>query len=154
MKSNAPRPITADMVDLSAFNLHFVSSADADCWSWAGRRDPHGYGKFQLTGVYRGPVFAHRVAFVLANGEIPAGLVVDHLCRNTSCVNPSHLEAVPTAVNILRGQGAPARHARVTHCPQGHEYAPENTRRRADGRRSCLACHPQRKPGRPRQSSS
>jgi hypothetical protein len=39
-------------------------------------------------------------------GEIPDGLMLDHLCRNTACVNPSHLEPVTNSVNVQRGNDA------------------------------------------------
>lgn len=46
---------------------------------------------------------AHRVSHVLYKGPIPNGLVIDHLCRNPSCVNPDHLEAVTQKENVHRG---------------------------------------------------
>ena len=47
-------------------------------------------------------VIAHRVAYTMFKGKIPEGMVVDHLCGKKSCVNPLHLEAVTTEVNIQR----------------------------------------------------
>lgn len=44
----------------------------------------------------------HRVAWQAYRGEIPDGLEVDHLCRNTRCINPYHLEPVPRAENLRR----------------------------------------------------
>ena len=39
----------------------------------------------------------------MANGPIPAGMVIDHLCRNRNCVRPDHLEVVTPAQNTRRG---------------------------------------------------
>lgn len=49
-------------------------------------------------------VGAHRVAYEMVVGSIPAGLDLDHLCRNRGCVNPWHLEAVPRGENLRRGR--------------------------------------------------
>jgi hypothetical protein len=50
-------------------------------------------------------------------------MTIDHLCRNTSCVRPDHLEVVTREENALRG----SRNAAKTHCDRGHEFTPENT---------------------------
>jgi hypothetical protein len=108
------------------------------CWAWCGARHGKGYGHIRLNGAV---AKAHRVAYELFVGSIPDGLTIDHLCGNTSCVNPCHLEAVPGKVNTLRGGNPMAVNARKTHCPQGHEYTPGNTLRTNQGRsRSCKAC--------------
>jgi hypothetical protein len=72
---------------------------------------------------------------------------IDHLCRNPSCSNPNHLEAVTRRENILRGAGPTAlkaRNAAITHCPKGHEYSTENTRlsknKKGVVRRHCKIC--------------
>ena len=71
------------------------------CWNWK-KPDLEGYGSFNIQGKsYR----AHRVSYQYFNGKIPAGLVIDHLCKNKSCVNPDHLEAVTNMENILRAHG-------------------------------------------------
>ena len=70
---------------------------------------------------------AHRVAYELVKGKIPAGLELDHLCRNRICCNPAHLEAVTGRENSLRGVSPWAKNACATHCPRGHPYDAENT---------------------------
>ena len=86
---------------------------------------------------------AHRFAYETFVGPIPEGLTIDHLCRIRHCVNPEHLEAVTDRVNILRGEGISAQHARATHCPQGHPYDLINTYVAPDGDRDCRDCRRQ-----------
>lgn len=98
---------------------------ETECLVWTAYKLPNGYGRY---GVRHGYVdCAHRVAYRAVVGPIADGLVIDHLCRTRACVNPSHLEPVTNRVNILRGDTIMAANAAKTHCPQGHEYTPENT---------------------------
>lgn len=76
------------------------------CWLWRAARDLNGYGR---VGADEGPkrtMLAHRAAWTLLRGDIPDGLVLDHLCRNPQCVNPAHLEPVTQRVNLERARAA------------------------------------------------
>lgn len=90
------------------------------CWPWLGTINPgDGYGCISFLCRKK---TAHRVVYEMSVGPIPAGLQIDHLCRNRSCVNPAHLEPVTHTENIRRGVWADAR-ARLT-CRRGHAYPP------------------------------
>jgi hypothetical protein len=105
------------------------------CWLWlAGHNGDDGYGIFRVHGR---PVLAHRFAYELLVGPIPAGMELDHLCRVRHCVNPDDLEPVTTRENILRGFGRGAIQARRTHCPRGHPYDVVYK----NGRRGCARCN-------------
>jgi HNH endonuclease len=118
--------------------------ADDECWEWQAYRKREGYGQFHVRdnlGRWK-PVPASRFSYELEYGTIPAGLTVDHLCFNPSCVNPAHLEAVTMRVNVLRGSAPTAENARKTRCKRGHDLTDlRNVRSRNGGRwRWCRAC--------------
>jgi hypothetical protein len=72
----------------------------------------------------------HRIVYQQVNGFIEDDLELDHLCRNTACANPAHLEPVTHQENVRRGEGPAllvARNAAVDRCPQDHLYDEENT---------------------------
>lgn len=110
------------------------------CWNWLGFKDYAGYGIFRIAG--RKNQKAHRFAYELAKGRIPDGLQIDHLCRNTSCVNPDHMDVVSNRVNSLRGTSPWAQNARKTVCKRGHPLVEGNLDRyrMKHGERICLAC--------------
>lgn len=58
---------------------------DNGCIPWLGGKTPQGYGKFYPPG------YAHRMAYILANGPIPDSLNVLHRCDNPCCINPDHM---------------------------------------------------------------
>jgi hypothetical protein len=95
-----------------------IDRVESGCWEWTGAVNANGYG---IVAVHRKTEGAHRVVYEILAGSIPAGLHIDHLCRNRRCVNPAHLEPVTQAENNRR--------AMRTHCLRGHEFTPENTYR-------------------------
>lgn len=119
-----------DKVDTHNFNSEL-------CWEWTGLLHSGGYGRLRVNGRY---LMAHRVAYELIVGPIPEGLTVDHLCRNRLCVNPAHMKPVTRQENLDRGIHP---NTAKTHCPQGHEYTPENTYTHS-GKRSCIICQKKR----------
>ena len=108
------RAVTLAVLDLrfdQAFIDRFESkidrrnTGDNDCDVWTGALSSEGYGNFT---VGKHTVRAHRVAFMLAFGEIPDELFLDHLhpqCLYRFCVNEWHLEPVTSGENTRRGVG-------------------------------------------------
>lgn len=123
------------------------------CWPYRGTLHKDGYGLVNTGG---GSIRAHRLAYELANGPIPTGMVPDHTCHNAaadaglcdggrscshrSCVNPAHLELVDARTNNLRGLGHAAANARKTKCANGHPFTDENTYRDSNRHRTCRIC--------------
>jgi hypothetical protein len=77
--------------------LTMMDRSDPDgCWVWTGRLNPQGYGHIGWKGFSQ---LAHRAVYELLVGPIPAGLQLDHKCRNRVCVRPDHLHAVSSKAN-------------------------------------------------------
>lgn len=113
---------------------------ETPCWIWQLAIRDNGYGAAHVPGEFR-QMTAHRFMYVERFGPISDDLVVDHLCRVRSCVNPDHLEAVTQRENVMRGVGLCAVNARKTHCLRGHEFTELNTRiDPTTGKRRCRAC--------------
>ena len=111
------------------------------CMIWTGNRHSEGYGTLSVSiPKKRTMKYAHRLSYEHFIGPIPAGLHIDHLCRNRPCVNPTHLEPVTCRLNLLRGIGHAAVQAKRTHCPKGHPYDGDNLIT-FEGHRQCRECH-------------
>ncbi len=124
--------------------LRFVMLQD-ECWVWTGsktRYDGNGYGRTRVNGK---KVVAHRAVYEALVGPIPAGMTLDHLCRNRLCVNPAHLEPTTMQENFLRGASLLAAQAQQTHCKRGHPLEGGNLSITNKGRsRRCKTCHRER----------
>src|SRR5574340_236746 len=104
---------------------------EAPCWEWTASRR-NGYGQVRRG---RGTAYAHRAVYEELRAPIPGGTELDHLCRNTGCVNPAHLEPVTHRENLLRGESFSAVNAVKDRCDAGHLLSAANTRVRRNGSR-------------------
>lgn len=108
--------------DRLSFEANYEPEPNSGCWIWIASRHgptskaPGQYGKF--AGAY-----AHRWAYRFFIGPIAEGLQINHKCRNKSCVNPHHLEAITLKENL--------RHANWREfCVRGHKKGVGNRCRR------------------------
>jgi hypothetical protein len=127
--------------------LRFFEKVDKTetCWNWTGSKNRSGYGYLHFVdGYVRKPYRAHRLSWELHFGEIPEGVLVLHKCDNRACVNPMHLFLGNHKDNMqdcaAKGRVKTVGQSRKTHCINGHEFSPENTRINKFGHRVCLAC--------------
>lgn len=112
------------------------------CWTGVGQ--PSGRDGYRSVRTDGRDIKAHRLMYEFLVGPIPDGLTLDHLCRNTACCNPDHLEPVTQRVNNLRSRNVSGINAAKTHCKRGHEFTDENTKwsfnEWGNPRRHCRAC--------------
>lgn len=115
----------------------FTEDGPGGCLEWVGHRNGRGYGTIQ---VDRRSNLAHRLAWEMVNGPIPADLTVDHLCFNPGCVNIDHLRLLAKSENSrLR------RNVGKGFCVHGHEFTDDNTYVNRTGARICRTCQRDRR---------
>ena len=127
-----------DLVDPKVKILAKVSRNKNGCWVWIGAIFKKEHGNYGQMRVGRGGGKlrrAHIVSYETFVGKISEGLELDHLCHNTLCVNPEHLEPVTHAENMKR-----RKDSNLPNCKHGHLYTPETTYINVRGRRECKTC--------------
>lgn len=92
------------------------------CHVWNGAKTDKGYGLIEVSGKTRR---AHRVAYEVYKGVIPAGMLILHRCDNPSCVNPEHLRVGTQADNMQEMVSKGRQRIIVTDARKGPKEAYE-----------------------------
>jgi hypothetical protein len=125
-------PITAQPIRERILN-RTSQNPETGCWDWRGHLSSSGYGTIRYRDRDQ---YVHRLMYELTHGAIPAGLHIDHLCRNPPCCNPRHLEPVTVRENARRG----AKCLNFGVCLNGHVVAEVGTYESPRGKRGCRGC--------------
>jgi hypothetical protein len=99
----------ADVIKAQLFNE--CRLGESGCWLWMGTKRS-GYGLFNIGSKSKS---AHRVAYEIFIGPIPAGLHLLHSCDTPACINPAHLRPGTVQENV------DDREARRRRCVQGEQ---------------------------------
>lgn len=85
-----------------AFEARTIPEPNTGCLLWTGAPESSGYGRVNVDGRSE---FAHRYAYRRVFGEIPKGLLIDHICHTPACVNVDHLRTVTHQENMMNRSG-------------------------------------------------
>jgi hypothetical protein len=103
------------------FEKRVAMDPNSGCWLWTGTKGTNGYGVGYNVRQGRKDgerTTAHRMSYIIYNGNIPSGMMVCHRCDTPICVNPEHLFLGTAAdntrdkiakgrANVLSGTDAP-----------------------------------------------
>lgn len=132
---------------LTEYQMSKIILTDDGCWYWDGAKNNRGYS----TMAYQGKVWTgHKLTYMLLIEEIPKPLRGDHqchteqctlgdFCKHRACINPAHIKPATDQENYSRSSRLHAQKTQ-THCINNHEFTPENTYIKPDGRRRCRTC--------------
>lgn len=115
------RPIILNAEVEAAFWSRVVRAGGDECWTWSGGHSRDGYGVLRIVSSVEGTnrdQRAHRVAWTMANGPIPDGLLVCHRCDNRGCVRADHL-FLGTDLDNAIDRDSKGRQARGTKITEG-----------------------------------
>lgn len=94
----------------------FMESVSKECWLWTGRTS-NGYGVTCIDGV---STTAHRISYILFNGDIEGDMCIHHKCDAKLCVNPEHLEMMTMQEHgRLHSKLIEAKHSGISSFIQG-----------------------------------
>ena len=114
---------------IELFKSHVLIDSNG-CWIYQTKPNISGYCTASIDSKSMG---AHRASYILFKGDIPKGLVVDHLCNVKRCVNPDHLEAKTQAENLKRAPKWGRNHTNFCEkCSTKLTYH--------DGQNRCMRC--------------
>jgi hypothetical protein len=107
-----------------------IEPQENGCWWYPTVLGDKGYSTTRIGWPIVKGAKVHRLSWIYYKGDIPEGMVIDHLCHNLKtckggntcehrrCVNPEHLQLVSESENS-------AKTVRVlkykTHCKWGHK---------------------------------
>jgi hypothetical protein len=123
------------------FIAKYYVDSESGCWIWTAARNSSGYGQFSIGSFKTQP--AHRVAWMMYRGAIPAGRSLEHICRVRHCINPNHLRIITPALNALENSVSPiALNAALRMCRKCGGPLKEKVRRKCTrSRRYCPVCY-------------